>query len=453
MKRLLVLGCGESGYGTAVLAQRCGYDVFVSDGGTILDKYKFGDAVYAGLRSLGIAYEEGVHSVAGSGCWDIIVKSPGISESRAAEILHIAEGSQPFLSEIEFAGRHSRGRTICVTGSNGKTTTVSLIYDILRRAGLDVALCGNIGHSYALEVANGDHDYYVLELSSFQLDGMYRFRADVSVLLNISADHLDRYGDSIRRYAASKLRIVRNQTSEDLFVGWQGLKSYLSGIGCSDLLSCTAGVSSVWYDEQTLLPVSDEERGLQGVHNRLNTCAAVLAVRGLAERFHLNHTLTEQAINEGLRLFKALSHRLEMVGVFGGITFIDDSKATNVDSCRYALLSLRPKIVLILGGIDKGNDYNKIEDLVEERCRALIFMGKDNSKLESFYAAKGLEQKGISLRSTHSMEEAVSAASLLAQAGDTVLLSPCCASFDLFSSYKDRGLQFQQTIHRLCKER
>ena len=440
--RLVVLGAAESGVGAAVLAQQKGYDVFVTDMGTIKPRYK------EMLDAHGIAWEEGGHTEARVLNADEVVKSPGIPDT-APLVAKLAEQGTPILSEIEFAARYTDARMICITGSNGKTTTTSLIYHILQLAGEDVGLAGNIGHSLALQVAEAPHGTYVIELSSFQLDNMYKFRADIAVLLNITPDHLDRYAFCMQNYVESKMRILQNQDEQSTFVYWQE-DEYIPKelprhaepcrrFGFTD--EPKEGAAGYAQDGQFVvqLPFHFEmplaELSLPGKHNLRNCLAAAVAT--------LSAGVDPEVVRRGLSDFPGVEHRLEKAGTVGGLHFVNDSKATNVDACYCALESMQTPVVLILGGRDKGNDYAQIVPFVKQKCRALVFMGVDNSKLHAAFDALGLP-----IADTHSMKECMEAAVKLAQAGDTVLLSPCCASFDLFKNMEDRGEQFKQWVRQ-----
>lgn len=426
MKRIVVLGAGESGTGAAVLAKVKGLDVFVSDFGTITAPYR------AMLDKYGIAWEDGRHTEELILNADEVVKSPGIPET-APMIMKLKAQGTPIISEIEFAARYTDAKMICITGSNGKTTTTSLIFDILYRAGLDVGLAGNIGNSLALQVAQNDHRYYVIELSSFQLDNMYDFRADVAILLNITPDHLDRYEFKFQNYVDAKFRITRNQRKEDAFIYWaedpvidREMKKLQLG----------ATLYPFGFNMPSPLPVGEDELALKGKHNRLNSMAATLAAQVVG--------IKNDVIRESLTQFAGVEHRLQYVATVGGVRFINDSKATNVNSCWYALESMNTPTVLILGGKDKGNDYSEIDDLVREKCHTLVFMGLHNEKLHEHFDSFGLR-----IIDTDSIEDAVKGAYEAAGEGDTVLLSPCCASFDLFRSYEDRGEQFVREVRKL----
>ena len=426
MKRIVVLGAGESGSGAAILAKEKGFDVFVSDCGTISEPYR------ALLDQNGVKWEDGNHTESLILSADEVVKSPGIPLTAPLVQKLQAQGT-PIISEIEFAARYTHAKMICITGSNGKTTTTSLIYYILRQAGLNVGLAGNIGNSLALQVAHEDHDYYVIELSSFQLDNMYDFKADIAILLNITPDHLDRYDFKFQNYVDAKFRITRNQTKEDSFIYWAedpvidremkkiqlGATLYPYGFTCPNPL-----------------PVSEEELSLKGRHNVLNSMAATIAANVL--------NIKKDVIRESLMTFQGVEHRLQYVATVRGVRWINDSKATNVNSCWYALESMTTPTVLILGGKDKGNDYSEIDDLVKEKCHTLVFMGLHNEKLHEHF-----DSFGLNIIDTDNLHDAVQGAYNAAQEGDTVLLSPCCASFDLFKSYEDRGDQFMSAVRAL----
>ena len=426
MKRIVVLGAGESGSGAAILAKKKGFDVFVSDCGTISDPYR------ALLDQNGVQWEDGKHSEELILNADEVVKSPGIPLT-APLIQKLQAQGTPIISEIEFAARYTKAKMICITGSNGKTTTTSLIFYILKQAGLNVGLAGNIGNSLALQVAHEDHDYYVIELSSFQLDNMYDFKADIAILLNITPDHLDRYDYKFQNYIDAKFRITRNQTKEDSFIYWAedpvidremkrlqlGATLYPYGFTCPNPL-----------------PVGEEELALKGRHNVLNSMAATIAANVVG--------IKKEIIRESLKTFQGVEHRLQYVATVRGVRYINDSKATNVNSCWYALESMTTPTVLILGGKDKGNDYSEIDELVKQKCHTLIFMGLHNEKLREHFGGFGLN-----IIDTDNLHDAVQAAYNAAHEGDTVLLSPCCASFDLFKSYEDRGDQFMAAVREL----
>lgn len=443
MKRIVVLGAAESGAGAAVLAKKEGFDVFVSDMSTIKDKYK------ELLNNHEIVWEEGHHTEELILNADEIIKSPGIPEN-APMILKIKEKNIPIISEIEFAGRYTDAKMICITGSNGKTTTTSLIYHILKHAGYNVGLAGNIGKSLALQVAEEQHDYYVIELSSFQLDNMYDFKADIAVLMNITPDHLDRYDFKMQNYVDAKMRIIQNQTPKDAFVFWNDdpivaaeLKKYnIKARLCpfSEFKSNSV-IGYVDQDEYVIegptpFNMEQEELALRGKHNLYNSLAAGITA-DLAG-------VSNDQIREGLKTFEGVEHRLEKAGRVRGVEFINDSKATNVNACWYALDSMRTPVVLILGGKDKGNDYSEIFDLVREKCIGLVFLGVDNSKLHAAF-----DGFGIPIADVRSMKDCVDECFKMAKPGSTVLLSPCCASFDLFKNMEDRGEQFKECVKNL----
>ncbi len=443
-KRIVILGGGESGAGAAILANKLGFDVFVSDYGTIPAKYK------QMLDEHNIAWEEKRHTEELILNAQEIIKSPGIP-NEAPIIVKIKEAGIPIISEIEFAGRYTKAKMICITGSNGKTTTTSLIYHIFQQAGLNVGLAGNIGSSLALQVAEGDKDYYVVELSSFQLDNMYEFRANVAVLMNITPDHLDRYEHSMQKYVDAKFRIIQNQQPEDAFVFWNDdpiIKSELPKYTHGKLypfaenkekgLVAYTEEHRIYFTEPTPFNMEQEELSLTGKHNLYNSMAAGISANVAG--------IHKETIREALRSFQGVEHRLERVARIDGVEYINDSKATNVNSCWYALQSMKSKTVLILGGKDKGNDYNEIADLVRQKCSALIFMGADNSKLHAFF-----DSFGLPITDVKSASECVKEAHRIAKEGETVLLSPCCASFDLFSSYEDRGRQFKEEVLKLTR--
>ena len=447
MKRIVILGAGESGAGAAALAKKEGYDVFVSDMSAIKDRYK------KMLDSRNIPWEEGTHTEGKILDADEIIKSPGIP-NEAPIVKKAIERGIPIISEIEFAGRYTHSKMICITGSNGKTTTTSLIYHIFKAAGYDAGLAGNIGNSLALQVAEDPHEYYIIELSSFQLDNMYDFRANIAILLNITPDHLDRYDNCMQNYVDSKMRIIQNQTEEDSFIYWNDDPIIKRELEKYDIKAIQYPFSelkekgSIGYIEEgkykleqpTPFNMEQEALSLTGKHNIYNSLAAGLA----ANITGVKH----EVIRESLGNFPGVEHRLEHAGTVRGVTYINDSKATNVDACWYALESMNTPTVLIIGGKDKGNDYTEIKDLVLNKCRALVYLGADNTKLHGFFDDIAKE-KGIQIRDTHSMPDCVKACSELAQPGDTVLLSPCCASFDLFKNMEDRGEQFKTLVRNM----
>ena len=443
-RRIVILGAGESGTGAAVLAKVKGFDTFVSDASLIKDKYK------QMLDKYGICWEEGGHTERLILNASEVVKSPGIP-CDAPLVLKLRKQGTPVISEIEFAGRYTDARMICVTGSNGKTTTTSHIYHIFKSAGLNVGLAGNIGASLALQVATEKHDYYVIELSSFQLDNMYSFRANIAVLMNITPDHLDRYGHCMQNYVDAKFRITQNQTPDDAFVFWNddpiirreldrhGIKAQLYPFAAVKEGGVIAYVedNEVRIDKPIAFNMEQEELALRGTHNLYNSLAAGISanVAGIKKEF----------VRKALSDFKGVPHRLEYVATVRKVRFVNDSKATNVNSCWYALQSMTAKTVLILGGKDKGNDYKEIEELVRQKCSALVYLGLHNEKLHAAFDHLGLPVADVNT----GMKDAVDAAFRLAREGETVLLSPCCASFDLFKSYEDRGDQFKECVRKL----
>ena len=443
MERIVVLGGGESGCGSAVLARVKGFDVFLSDRGSIAPKYK------SLLEQWNIPYEEGTHTEEKILAADRIVKSPGIPD-KAPMVQAAVKRGIPIISEIEFAGRYTNAKMICITGSNGKTTTTSLIYHIFKKAGLNVGLAGNIGQSLAYQVAECNYDYYVIELSSFQLDNMYKFHANIAVLMNITPDHLDRYGFEMQNYVDAKFRIIQNQTDDDAFIFWNDdpiIQKELHKYGIhgqyfpfaeknEEGVAAFTEENKVYFTRPIAFNMEQEELALTGTHNLFNSMAAGISANIAGIR--------KECIREALNDFKGVEHRLEKVARVKGVDYINDSKATNVNSCWYALQSMKTKTVLILGGKDKGNDYNEIADLVKEKCSGLIFLGLHNEKLHDFFGNFGLPIVDV-----QSMPDAVNAAYNMAKKGETVLLSPCCASFDLFKSYEDRGDQFKECVRNL----
>ena len=443
--RIVVLGAGESGVGSAILAQAKGFDVFVSDMSAIKPKYK------EELERRGIKYEELQHTESLILNADEVIKSPGIPE-KAPMIKALRAQGTPIVSEIEFAGRYTNAKTICITGSNGKTTTTMLTYHILCEAGYNVGLAGNVGRSFAWQVAEQEFDYYVIELSSFQLDGMYDFRADVAILLNITPDHLDRYEYKFQNYIDSKFRILQNMTKEQTFVYWSEdpvikaelAKREISASQAPFTIEHIAG-NRAWIEGEDLiinfenepLKVNINDITIKGTHNMYNSMAAAVAANIMGVK--------NETIRRSLATFQGVEHRLEYVATIRGVRYINDSKATNVNSCWYALQSMKTPVVLILGGTDKGNDYSEIADLVREKVHTLIFMGLDNKKLNEYF---GLNTN-CKIVDTNSLADAVKVAYEVARKGDTVLLSPCCASFDLFKNYEDRGEQFKQAVRQL----
>lgn len=444
-KKIVVLGGGESGVGAAILAKDKGMDVFLSDYGKIAPHYK------QQLIDEGIAWEEGGHDESRILAADEVIKSPGIAPT-APIMVKIAERGIPVISEIEFAGRYTDAKMVCITGSNGKTTTTLLTYHILKNAGINVGLAGNVGRSLALQVAREHHDVYVIELSSFQLENMYEFKANIAVMLNITPDHLDRYDYKMQNYVNAKFRIIRNLTPEDAFIFWQDdpvIQAQLRQVTTearmypfSEHLEkdvdayIDADDELVLNTSHTSLKMPRNHLALHGLHNLYNSMAAGLSACLLDIR--------KEDIRRALEDFEGVEHRLEYVTTVNGVRYINDSKATNVNSCWYALESMPKGVVLILGGKDKGNDYTEIEPLVKEKVKAIVCMGKDNAKLLDFFGKEVPE-----IYDTHSIEEAVAKCASVACPGDTVLLSPCCASFDLFNSYEDRGHKFKEQVGKL----
>jgi UDP-N-acetylmuramoylalanine--D-glutamate ligase len=444
-KEIVVLGGGESGMGAACLAKKKGLRVFLSDGGKIKEKYK------SVLKQFEVDFEEGGHDVHRIQKAEIVIKSPGIPDT-VPFIKDLKADGIPVISEIEFAGQFTQAKKICITGSNGKTTTTLLIHHILANAGFDACLAGNVGNSFAWEVAQGDHPVYVLEISSFQLDGMFDFKADIAVLLNITPDHLDRYDYDFNRYVDSKFRITRNQTKSDALIWCYDdpvLREQMTKRGVTatqypfSLREQDYEQGAYIKDEKIRIVTNKnqfimtlEQLALQGKHNVYNSMAAGVAARLMDIR--------NDSIKQSLSDFHNIPHRPEFVSSVHGITFLNDSKATNVNSTWYALEYVEQPIIWIAGGIDKGNDYAHIIDLVREKVKAIVCLGIDNKKLhENFRSVVD------TIVDTSSAVEAVVAAYHLAKKNDTVLLSPACASFDLFESYEDRGNQFKEAVKRL----
>ncbi|MDE6794311.1 MAG: UDP-N-acetylmuramoyl-L-alanine--D-glutamate ligase [Muribaculaceae bacterium] len=442
--RLVVLGGGESGAGAAVLGKVKGMDVFLSDMGTIPAKYK------ELLDKYDIPYEEGHHTEEKILNADVVVKSPGIPPYAPMVEKIVAKGI-PVLSEIEFAAGFTDSKMVCITGSNGKTTTTLLTYHILQKAGIDVGLAGNVGKSLALQVAEDPHDTYVIELSSFQLENMYRFKANIAVIMNITPDHMDRYDHKMENYVAAKFRILQNQTKEDFFVYWQDdpvIRRQIAQVQ-SEALKLPFGLeredaTAAWVEDGIVhfatpgevWEVPRDRLSLKGLHNLYNSMAAGISASVLKIR--------KENIREALEDFEAVEHRLEYVATVDGVRYVNDSKATNVNSTWYALESMTTPTVLILGGKDKGNDYSEIEPLVKEKVKAIVCMGLHNEKLLEFFSGKVPV-----IADTHTLEDALKECRKLATEGDTVLLSPCCASFDLFKSYEDRGDKFKAAVRAM----
>ncbi len=446
MARMVILGGGESGVGSAVLAKVKGFDVFLSDSGKIKPEYA------ETLKKWDIPYEEGGHTRELVLNADEVVKSPGIP-STAPMIQELVSQGTHIISEIEFAGRYDSAKKICITGSNGKTTTTSLIHYLLCEAGLNAGLGGNIGKSYAMQVATEKHDYYVLEISSFQLDNCYDFRPDIAVITNITPDHLDRYDHDIQKYAAAKFRLIRNLRPEDCFIfdsddaitieNLSNIVLKARMLPFTQEKEVTQG-AFVRGDNMVLRFGDDEteiylkELALGGKHNLYNSMAAALAAKATG--------ISNEVIRRSLKTFQPIEHRLEPVLSVGGVLYINDSKATNIDAAWYALECQTKPVVWIVGGTDKGNDYSVLEQLVREKVKAIVCLGIDNAKIHA--AFEDIVGKAHICDCT-SADEAVKAAATYASSGDVVLLSPCCASFDLFKNYEDRGRQFKEAVRRL----
>ncbi len=446
-ERIVILGGGESGTGAAILAKAKGFDVFVSEQGQLKDNYR------VDLINHGISFEEGGHSEEKVLSANLIIKSPGIAKK--TDIVKKAKAKKiPILDEIEFACRYLKGKIIAITGTNGKTTTTLLTYHLLKTGGLNVALAGNVGESLARKVAAGDHDWYVLEISSFQLDGTKKFHPHIGVLLNITPDHLDRYDGKMANYVNSKFKLIKNMTSKDYFVYFVDDK--VSGEEARhrsteayrvELSLNPEAIASAHFDGKKMafqfgkkkFKIAQSETTLKGLHNLVNTMAAVSAAY-LAK-------VPDAAIKDGLKTFKNAPHRLESIANINGVEFVNDSKATNVDSVIYALGSYDQPLIWIAGGIDKGNNYNLIKDEVKKKVKTLICLGKENDKLKTFFGPvvpKVLETQDVKTLVQMALNEA--------RQGDVVLLSPACASFDLFKNYMDRGDQFREAVLLLKKE-
>jgi UDP-N-acetylmuramoylalanine--D-glutamate ligase len=443
-KKLVILGAGESGAGSAVLAQKQGFDVFVSDKGQIKENYR------EILEKNNIKWEQGNHNESVILSADEVIKSPGIPEN-APIVEKIHQKGIPVISEIEFAGRYAKGTKICVTGSNGKTTVTNLIFHILKKAGKNAAMTGNVGNSFAMAVAEGSYDYYVIELSSFQLDGMYEFKADIAVLMNITPDHLDRYDHEFRNYIDSKFRVIQNLTKGDYLIYWEGdpvIKAELSRrkpgmtlLPFSDEIK--EGMAAYIENDELIIDYPNKTKlmtihdfALKGRHNTYNSMAAAIAGKIL--------NIRKEVIRESLADFQGVEHRLEPVITVCGINFINDSKATNVNSTWYAIECMENSIIWIVGGVYKGNDYTELFPVVKKKVKAIVCLGKDNRKI-----IEAFKDKVATIVETTSMEEAVRSSYYLARKGETVLLSPACASFDLFKNYEDRGRQFKQAVRNL----
>ena len=441
---IVVLGAGESGVGAAVLARVNGHNVFVSDYGHIRDDHK------KTLEAEGIAWEEGHHTMDRVLAADLVVKSPGIAKETPV-MRAIAEKGIEVVSEIEFAGRYTDARMVCITGSNGKTTTTLLTYHILKKAGLDVGLAGNVGKSLAMQVARDPHKIYVIELSSFQLDDMYRFHANIAVILNITPDHLDRYDYKMENYVAAKFRILQNQTPADAFIYWKAdpvIEAQLRRLTVEATSYPFDAVNdpalAAYVDDDDRLVVTTPKGGLtmprgdlslNGVHNLYNSMAAAISACLVGIR--------SDVVKEALSDFEGVEHRLEYVATVDGVRYINDSKATNVNSTYYALGSMTTPTVLILGGKDKGNDYSEILPLVREKVKTIVAMGLHNEKIVDFF------KDVVPVVCTDNLADAIAACREAAVPGDTVLLSPCCASFDLFTSYENRGELFKDAVRNL----
>ena len=442
-KHIVILGAGESGVGAAILAKKQEWNVFVSDAGKIKADYK------TELDNNQIEWEENTHSTDRIFQAELIVKSPGIPET--TDLMRALRNKEiKIISEIEFAGYYTRGKSICVTGSNGKTTTTMLTHHILKKAGWDVGLAGNVGKSFAKQVAEGDHDWYVLELSSFQLDDMFDFKADIGILTNITPDHLDRYENQMQKYVDSKFRILNNQNHEDWFIynyddpiireelSKRKLSMNLAPFSLKEEIK----VGAYAVNNQLIINIKDQltmsihELALKGKHNTQNSLAAGIAGR-LVE-------IRKSIVRESLEDFENVEHRLEFVAKVNGIEFINDSKATNINSTWYALETMENPVVWVMGGVDKGNDYSELSNLVKDKVKAIICLGIDNQKI-----IKAFGHLVETIVEVGSATEAVAYAYRLAKKNETVLLSPACASFDLFENYEDRGNQFKQAVRKL----
>ncbi len=443
-KKVAILGLAESGVGAAKLAQKMGYRLFLSDKGVVQEKYK------QHLKELGLPYEEGTHSASEILSADIIIKSPGIPDKAALLLEAKAKGIE-IISEIEFAARHTQSKVIAITGSNGKTTTTSLIYHLLKKADIDTVLCGNIGESFAAAVATATPEYFVVEVSSFQLDGCTSFRPDIAVITNITEDHLDRYDYRLEYYIKSKFRIAQAQTSSDYLIyshDDSNTVKYLSlantqvqklSFGLQHIEGCVAHTDNdkiIFHHDKNTIEMITNDLGLTGIHNTYNSMAAGIVAKLVGVR--------KDSIRESLHDFKSIAHRMEFVATVRGVDFINDSKATNVNSAWYALESMQNQTIWIVGGVDKGNDYTVLKELVRNKVKAIVCLGKDNEKIhEAFKDDVGL------IIDTQSAEAAVEHAFNIAEKGNAVLLSPACASFDLFQNYEDRGRQFSRAVRNL----
>ncbi len=442
---IVILGAGESGTGAAILAKKKGFDVFVSDAGKIKDKYK------NQLNTHDIAWEEDTHSVDKILSANLIIKSPGIAD-KTQIIKDIKTNKIAIISEIEFASRYTNATKICITGTNGKTTTTLLTYHILKNAGLNVGLAGNVGLSFARQVAENDHDFYVIELSSFQLDYMFEFKADIAVLLNITPDHLDRYNYVFQNYIDSKFRIIQNQTAEDHFIFSSDDNIINQELNKRNVFSQKYPISVYktitgmggYLDNNKILitttknlfNMEQEKLALEGKHNTTNSLAAGI-VSNILE-------IKKDNIRDCLANFKGVEHRLENLQDINGVHFVNDSKATNVNSVWYALECMKNKVILIMGGVDKGNDYSEIMDLIRQKVKTIVAMGTDNQPIIAAF------KNMVEIIETNNIKDAVKSAFLLATPGETVLLSPACASFDLFENYEDRGNKFKEEVRKLA---
>lgn len=441
--KLVVIGGGESGYGAALLGQKTGWDVFLTEYGKLKSHYK------NLLEENGIQFEDGGHNLDSVLQADLIVKSPGVPEKAPVVQAALARNIK-IVSEIEFAGRYCEGKKICITGSNGKTTTTTLIYEIIKGAGMKVVVAGNIGESFACKVAmqpkDEKPDWYVVELSSFQLDGVFDFKADIALLLNITPDHLDRYDYQMSKYVASKMRVTRNQTVSDTLIYNADDKEIFNALVSLRLDSSRVPFSvknienGAWFDgfnirfEDFVFPI--ERLKIKGMHNVANALAAVVACRRAGVK--------NADIAKGLELFGGVEHRMEVVATVNGVEYINDSKATNVDSVTYALGAMTKPVVWIVGGTDKGNDYSVLAELAREKVKSIVCMGVDNSKI-----IKAFNGVVPIIKDCHSLEETINICRGLAKQGDVVLLSPACASFDLFKNYEQRGELFKNAVKEI----
>ena len=447
MKKISIIGAGESGIGAALLANNLGYQVFVSDSGVISDSRKIQ------LAEQEIDFEEGGHTVERILEGELLIKSPGIP-FEAALIKQAMEAGIPVIDELEFASRHSKGKVIAITGTNGKTTTTLLTYHLLKKAGLDVGLAGNVGQSWAAQLVDGDHDWWVLEVSSFQIDGFTTFKPDVAIVMNITPDHLDRYGYNLDNYIQSKMNLLNNMTAEGHVIYYLEDQNIQKGLNKAAAKAQTHPVSlkelaanGGYFDQKQIrvahtkgeFVVPKEEIVLAGDHNMLNVMSAVHAA--------MIAGADEAAIRSGLKDFKNAAHRMEKAGEINGVQYINDSKGTNVDATAYALAAYPAPLIWIAGGVDKGNDYTQLYPSIEGHVKLLICLGKDNTKLKTAFGGMIPE-----IVETQDIKEAVRLAQAAGQAGDVVLLSPACASFDLFKNYEDRGEQFKEAVKELIIE-